>query len=94
MTSLTRIIADLKVTARGFLRSRIGVFFSLIFPVILILLFGAIFSGSNGPVTAYVQNQDDQACHTGVPVCVGTEFVDALNTTKALTLISVPTQRR
>jgi len=85
-----RIIADLKVTARGFLRSRVGVFFSLIFPVILILLFGAIFSGGSGPVTAYVQN-NDQTCHQGVPVCVSTELIAALNSTKALTLIPVPT---
>lgn len=58
MPSLARVFADLKVFVRGYTRSKIGLFFSLVFPIILILLFGAIFSGSNGPVSVYVQNQD------------------------------------
>ena len=37
---------DLVNFARSYTRSRIGLFFGLAFPVILILLFGAIFSGS------------------------------------------------
>ncbi|HKT21168.1 MAG TPA: hypothetical protein VJR06_00900, partial [Nitrososphaerales archaeon] len=55
----SRMLAELKVYARGNLRSREGFFFTLVFPIILILLFGAIFSGgSAGPSTAYVQNLD------------------------------------
>jgi ABC-2 type transport system permease protein len=51
--------ADLIVFGRGYMRSRVGLFFSLIFPIILILLFGAIFSGgSSGPIPVYVQNHD------------------------------------
>jgi ABC-2 type transport system permease protein len=47
------------VFGRGYLRNWIGMFFGIIFPVILILLFGAIFSGnSSGTITVYVQNQD------------------------------------
>lgn len=62
----------MSVFGRGYIRSRIGAFFSLIFPVILILLFGAIFSGgSSGPTTVYVQNQD------GGPV--STQLLSALN---------------
>ncbi len=41
-----RIRADLVNFGRSYTRSRIGLFFGLAFPVILILLFGAIFSGS------------------------------------------------
>src|SRR2546429_7340406 len=59
MASLRRVLADLKVFVRGYTRSKIGLFFSLVFPIILILLFGAIFSGGNGgPIKVYVQNQD------------------------------------
>jgi ABC-2 type transport system permease protein len=74
--SFARMVADLKVYARGNLRSREGFFFTLIFPIILILLFGAIFSGgSSGPSTVYVQNQD-QGVHG---VNVGSLFIQALN---------------
>ncbi len=82
MVSTKRIWADLKVTSRGFVRSRVGLFFSLIFPVILILLFGAIFSGTSGPTSAYVQNLD------GTPL--SSQFINSLNSTKALILTPVP----
>ena len=72
MFSIKRMLADLKVYSKGFLRSKIGLFFSLIFPVILILLFGAIFAGNGGgPATVYVQNQD------GLPA--SNLFIAALN---------------
>ncbi len=54
-----RILAELKVTARGYLRNLVALFFSLIFPLILILLFGLIFSNSGSSVvTLYTQNFD------------------------------------
>ena len=54
-----RILSDFKVFSRGYLRNRFGLFFGLIFPVILILIFGAIFSSSGtSTVNVYVQNQD------------------------------------
>lgn len=83
MVSVKRVAADLSVFGRGYIRSRVGVFFTLIFPVILILLFGAIFSGSGGATTVYVQNQDAGP--------VGSGFVSALNSTSTLHLVSVPT---
>ena len=56
MVSIKRVIADFKVYSRGYLRNRTGLFFGLVFPVILILIFGAIFSGnSSGTTTVYVQ---------------------------------------
>jgi ABC-2 type transport system permease protein len=86
MTRTRRIIADLKVTSRGFLRSRIGVFFALIFPIILMVLFGTIFSGSSGNVTVYVQNNDTVQ---GVPSQASVAFIQALNSTKAIQLVVV-----
>ena len=77
MVSAKRIMADLRLFGRGYLRNRVGLFFGLIFPVILILIFGAIFSGgSSGTITVYVQNQDNGS--------VSTQFVDMLNGTSTV----------
>jgi ABC-2 type transport system permease protein len=86
MAGFNRVIADLKVFVRGYTRNKIGLFFSLIFPIILILLFGAIFSGaSSGPITVYVQNKD-----TGVPgFNAGNIFIEALNNNKTTTVTIV-----
>lgn len=72
--SVRRMAADLKVYGRSNLRSKEGFFFTLIFPVILILLFGAIFSSGGASQTrVYVQNLDQGP--------VGSAFVSALNST-------------
>ncbi|MDG6902922.1 MAG: ABC transporter permease [Nitrososphaerota archaeon] len=69
-----RMVAELKVYARGNLRSREGFFFTLVFPIILILLFGAIFSGGGASqVRVYAQNFD-----TGPS---GAIFLSELNST-------------
>ncbi len=74
--SLRRMAAELRVYAKGNVRSREGFFFTLIFPIILILLFGAIFAGgSSGPATVYVQNNDAGFGWYNV----GQQFVRALN---------------
>jgi ABC-2 type transport system permease protein len=50
---------DFVYSVKGWYRSRGGMFWSLAFPVILILLFGAIFSGiGNTKYTIYVQDLD------------------------------------
>ncbi|MDA4118628.1 MAG: ABC transporter permease [Thaumarchaeota archaeon] len=83
MINLRRIKADLLTFGRGYTRSRVGLFFSLIFPVILILLFGAIFSGNgSGPIPVYIQNQDGSS-----PASVG--FINALNSTKTMQITLV-----
>jgi ABC-2 type transport system permease protein len=82
MFSIKRTLADLSVFGKGYIRSRVGAFFTLVFPVILILLFGAIFSGGGGASTVYVQNHD-----TGL---ASVKFIDAMNSTTAITLVSVP----
>ena len=86
MVSFGRVIADLQVTGRGFLRSRVGVFMSLVFPVVLMLIFGAIFSGGSGAATVYVQNND---LVQGAPSQSSAAFVAALNSTSVITLVPV-----
>ncbi len=58
MASARRTFSDLRLFGRGYFRNWVGLFFGIIFPVIIIGLFGAIFAGSGGTVTVYVQNKD------------------------------------
>ncbi len=84
MVSGKRIFSDFKVFSRGYLRNKFGLFFGLIFPVILILIFGAIFAGgSTGKVNVYAQNQD-----TGP---ISNSFLTALNDSSTITVITVNT---
>ncbi|MFZ0892511.1 MAG: ABC transporter permease [Thermoplasmata archaeon] len=80
-----RIFADFLVTARGYFRNSAALFFSLIFPIILILLFGLIFSSTgNTAVPLYVQNFDHSS-----PTSIS--FLDALNNTSFVTVQVIPT---
>ncbi len=80
---MKRILADAKAFGKQYLRSRTGTFFALAFPVILILLFGAIFSGSGtSTLPLYVQDLDNTpASHA---------FLDALNNTTILVYNPIP----
>ena len=75
---------DFIYSVRSWARSRGTVFWSLLFPVMLILLFGAIFSGmGDGKYTLYVQDLDDTDMSHG--------FVDVLNKTGILNIKNVTT---
>jgi ABC-2 type transport system permease protein len=75
-----RIFAYFPAFAKGYLRNPIGLFFSLIFPIILILIFGAVFSNTGtSQVPLTVQNLDQNS-----PISV--EFLAALNNTGAVSL--------
>ncbi len=53
------VAADFRVVARSYLRNSAALFFSLFFPIILILLFGAIFSNAGSTtVSVEVLNED------------------------------------
>lgn len=87
MVSLKRIFADLSVFRREYLRNRVGFFFALVFPVILIAIFGAIFSGgSGGPINVYAQNQD-----SGGQISTG--FLQAMNATHVTQVILIPSNQ-
>jgi ABC-2 type transport system permease protein len=56
---MSRIVADLKAFALQYLRNPIGAFFAIAFPIILLLVFGAVFSQSESPeVPLPVQDLD------------------------------------
>lgn len=86
-----RIYADFKVTARGYFRNPIALFFSLIFPIILIVLFGVIFSNSSSTTTLYVENLDETSPGHFSPVSLA--YLNALNQTKVISVqvVSPPT---
>ena len=89
MGSAKRIASDFRVFSRGYLRNKFGLFFGLVFPVMLILIFGAIFSGnSSGTITVYVQNQDTGSFSTP-QMDMATQFVDAINSTSSIHLVAV-----
>ena len=90
MSSAKRVWADFKVFSRGYLRNRFGLFFGLIFPVILILIFGAIFSSSSGLVNVYVQN-NDTGPFANPQMNIASQFLAALNQSSAIRVITVNT---
>ena len=54
------LLASFKIDYKAFLRSKATLFWTLAFPVMLILIFGAIFSGiGETEFTLYVQNLDE-----------------------------------
>ena len=90
MLSGRRIFADFKVFSRGYMRNKFGLFFGLIFPVILILIFGAIFSGGgSGTITMVVQIRDTGVNLGGQTFDVSTAYLDAINATGTLRVITI-----
>jgi ABC-2 type transport system permease protein len=86
MISIKRIYADFRVFSVGYLRNKFGLFFGLIFPVVLILIFGAIFSGGGtGTVYVYAQNQDTGAYSQNI----GDNFLTALNESSTIKVLTV-----
>ena len=89
MPSGRRIFSDFKVYSRGYLRNRFGLFFGLIFPVILILIFGAIFSSNNsGTISVYAQNQDTGP-FPSPQMNIASRFLNALNSTSTVRITLV-----
>jgi len=75
-----RVFVYFPAFAKGYLRNPLGLFMSLIFPVILILIFGAVFSNSgNAQVPVVVQNLDNNSL-------ASQQFLAALNNTGAVSL--------
>lgn len=80
---LKNIKADFVVYARNFLRTKPALFFTLMFPIIFLLVFGAIFSGGSAKVPLYVQNLNNGSM-------ISLSFISALNSTGLVTITNVP----
>ena len=73
------------------MRSRTGLFFSILFPILLLVVLGVIFSGV-GDASQYklfVQNLDLNAA-SGEPSGLSTAFIAALNSSEAFSITEVP----
>ncbi len=82
--NLRRVAAYFPAFARGYIRNPLGLFFALVFPMILILIFGAVFANSTSSVAPLaVQNLDHDSPASQA-------FLAALNSTGAVTLSFVP----
>lgn len=83
------LVIFLAVT-KNWIRSRSGLFFSIMFPVLLLIVFGAIFSGGGGggASTLFIQNLDRDSAETATPLSLS--FVEALNSTEVFTIKDVP----
>jgi len=78
-----RVAAYFPAFAKGYIRNPLGLFFALIFPVILILIFGSVFSNSgSSQVPLTVQNLDNNS-----PASVA--FLHELNLTGAVSISMV-----
>ena len=85
---MNRTLADLKAYGKGYMRNRSGAFFAFIFPVILILLFGAIFSNTGTKTTLNVQNLDKDALGNDSPESA--RLIAGLKATGALDIKMIP----
>lgn len=65
---------------KNWMRSKTGVFFSFLFPVMLLLVFGTIFGEQEVKYTLYVQNLD---INDGKETNLSKYFMEALNSTGA-----------
>ncbi|HII40619.1 MAG TPA: ABC transporter permease [Thermoplasmata archaeon] len=80
---MNRILADLLSFGRQYMRSRVGAFFTFIFPILLILLFGAIFTqGGSGAFTLTTQDIDNTT--------LSHAYIDALNNTGLVHISLIP----
>jgi ABC-2 type transport system permease protein len=85
-----RVITVFKAVTKNWLRSRAGLFFSIMFPILLLVVFGSIFGGTGGAsqYRLFVQNQDLTA--DGQPTELSDAFITALNSTETFALNHVP----
>lgn len=81
---MRRILADAVAFGRQYLRSKVGAFFAFAFPVLLILLFGALFS-QTGSTTVDMPVQDLD----GTPMSA--QFLEILNGTGVANVRMIPT---
>ena len=80
---MSRILADIKGFGRQYLRSKVGAFFTFAFPILLILLFGAIYSASGTQkVSLPVQNLDGSSFSIA--------YLNELNNTTLVTMKMIP----
>ncbi len=69
------------------MRSKSGVFFSVLFPVMLLIIFSAVFGG--GETTEYQLHVENEDLEDGVPTELSEAFINTLDETEALNIVEV-----
>ena len=89
---MNRILVDLIASGRQYLRSKVGAFFTFFFPILLVLLFGAIFTASqSGKIAIPVQNMDEAVVlGPNATFAFGSDLMAALNSTKLVSIEIIP----
>src|SRR5438445_13859997 len=85
----SRIYTIIRGHFKSWYRSKSNIFWTIAFPLLLIVLFGAIFGSGSTKFDLYVQNQD---LHGNVPTPLSQGYVSVLNQTGAFTLHMFPLQ--
>lgn len=88
---MTRVWPLLVALSKDWLRNREAVFFAFLFPVILLLIFSAVFGGGTSEFTLYVQNNDIGPDNN--PTNISTSFINALEDVEALEIRSIEPER-
>ena len=76
---MKKVLVDLKASFKMFYRDKSTIFWTIAFPCIMILLFGAIFSQTDSKYTLRIQNLDLK--EDGTPNYWSKFFIDRLNET-------------
>ena len=86
-----KAVTIFKAVTKNWIRSRTGLFFSIMFPLLLLIIFGAIFSGIGGATqySLFVQNLDLNDANNA-PTDLSTTFIQALNSSETFSITDVP----
>lgn len=88
---MKRTLIIFNAVIKNWLRSRSGLFFSIMFPVLLLLVFGAVFGGEGtSTYTLFIQNLDIDE----TPTELSDAFVKALNSTETFSIRRIPESSR
>ena len=79
----SRIYTIIKGHFKSWYRSKSNIFWTIAFPLLLIVLFGAIFGSGSTKFDLYLQNQDLNA---NAPTLYSHGYINALNNTGAFNL--------
>ncbi len=86
-----KVYTIFKAVTKNWIRSRSGLFFSIMFPILLLVVFGSIFGGIGGgssKYSLYIQNLDTGS--NGAPSEVSAAFIQAINSTNMFGITEIP----
>src|SRR2546422_807308 len=89
-TRMSRIITIINGHFKSWYRSKSNIFWTIAFPLLLIVLFGAIFGSGSTKFDLYVQNQDLSG---NTPTYLSGQYVSALSNTTAFNLHMVAAEQ-